>query len=457
MTAHLISRILPLLLIGSPLLAQRQRIVVLTDISSLTAGIREPDDGQSLIRLLLFSNEYDIEGLIATSNMRHGQVVRPELIHQAIDAYGKVFPNLQRHDRHYPWPAALRETVAAGQPVAGPQVALAGCIGEGKDTAGSERIIRAVDRTDPRPVWVLIWGGSADLAQALWRVRQSRTAAQQRQFVSKLRVHSIYDQDSTGPWIKQEWPELFYMTRNHGVRGMYRAGDLALVSADWVRSRVTEGRGALGALYPNYNGGDIWTRTLGPVRGVKEGDTPSYLFLFPNGLNVPVRPELGGWGGRMVAEDTMRLRWRDAADPDAPAADPDPRMSAVHRWRRDFQNEMESRLDWCIKAPREANHPPTVRLKGPAARRVRRGESVRLDATGSKDIDGHALTFEWTVYPLPQKIPLRIETTGKGKAIFRVPDEGDLPQFIPVLLRVRDQGTPPLSRYARVDIEVSAR
>ena len=52
---------------------ERPRLVVLTDISSLTAGVAEPDDGQSLIRLMLYANEFDIEGLIATSNLGTGR------------------------------------------------------------------------------------------------------------------------------------------------------------------------------------------------------------------------------------------------------------------------------------------------------------------------------------------------------------------------------------------------
>src|SRR5438067_7767592 len=78
------------------------RLVVLTDISSLTAGLREPDDGQSLIRLLLYANDLEIEGLIASSNMGHGQVTRPELICEAIAAYGRVRPNLLLHSDRYP-------------------------------------------------------------------------------------------------------------------------------------------------------------------------------------------------------------------------------------------------------------------------------------------------------------------------------------------------------------------
>jgi hypothetical protein len=75
---------------------------VLTDISSLTAGIAEPDDGQSMIRLMLYADECDIEGLVATSNLGHGQKVRPDLIRRVVDAYGAVRPNLLLHDDRYP-------------------------------------------------------------------------------------------------------------------------------------------------------------------------------------------------------------------------------------------------------------------------------------------------------------------------------------------------------------------
>ena len=234
-----------------------------------------------------------------------------------------------------------------------------------------------MDRPDPRPVWVVIWGGSADLAQALWRVRRDRTPEELSRFLSKLRVHAIGDQDSTGPWIREQFPGLFMITQRRAYRGMYRGGDASLVSSEWVETHI-HGHGALGDLYPNYRGGDIWSGTLGQVRGIKEGDTPSFLSLVPNGLSDPDHPWLGSWGGRFRGEGHQLT---DIPDTDIDTkGDPDPRMSSVYRWRPAFQADFAARLDWCVKPFEEANHPPVVRIKGPSSRQVKPGESIILDA-----------------------------------------------------------------------------
>src|SRR5690554_3088773 len=291
---------------------ENRRLIVLTDISSLSNEEGEPDDGQSMIRLMLYSNDLDLEGLIATSNLGHGQRTRPELIKKVIAAYGQVRPNLLLHERNYPSTSHLNAITKEGQPIAGPKVPLEQSIGDGKDTEGSEWIIKVVDKNDPRPVWIAIWGGSADLAQALWKVRTTQTPGQLQEFLAKIRVHAVYDQDVTGPWIKQEFPELFYIFRHHGIRGMYRGGDTTLVRSDWVESHIRNNHGALGEIYVNYHGGDVWSWKLGQVKGIKEGDTPSFLYLLHNGLNIPERPDLGNWSGRFKKDSQDTNLWVEA-------------------------------------------------------------------------------------------------------------------------------------------------
>ncbi len=428
------------------------RLVVLTDISSLTAGVAEPDDGQSLIRLMLYANEFNIEGLIATSNLGHGQKPRPDLIRQVVDAYQKVRSNLQQHDPRYPPAEALRGCIKAGRGVAGLSVPVEASVGQGQDTEASEWIMRVVDRPDPRPVWVVIWGGSADLAQALWRVRRDRTPEEVSRFMARLRVHTIGDQDSTGPWIREQFPGLFMITQRRAYRGMYRGGDASLVSSEWVETHI-HGHGALGDLYPNYRGGDIWSRTLGPVRGIKEGDTPSFLSLVPNGLPDPVRPWLGSWGGRFRGEGNQLT---DIPDTDIDTGgDPDPRMSSVYRWRPAFQADFAARLDWCVKPFEQANHPPVVRISGESTLPVKPGEVVTLNASGTTDPDGDDLRFEWNIYPHDPEIVTRVMIHGGETATPRV-EVGPIlaGKTIPLLLTVRDNGTPSLTRYGRALLRV---
>src|SRR5262245_2247931 len=92
--------------------ADRPRLVVLTDIGG------DPDDQQSMIRLMVHANEFEIEGLIATAAGIPGElkadIVRPELIREIVEAYGKVQPNLRRHHPDYPESKTLLERIKIG-------------------------------------------------------------------------------------------------------------------------------------------------------------------------------------------------------------------------------------------------------------------------------------------------------------------------------------------------------
>ena len=336
------SLFLPFGMLGA---AERPRLAVLTDIGA------DPDDQQSMIRLMVYANEFDLELLIATGAGAVGEpkeaMTRPELIHQIVDAYGQVLPNLQRHAAGWPAADSLRERVMSGNALRGRQY-----VGAGHDTAASRALIARIDAGTPdRPLNITVWGGQTDLAQALWRVKQDRGVAGLAVFVRKLRVYDIGDQDRIADWMRTEFPGLYYILakapagrdfRAAVYRGMYLTGDASLTSRAWLEENVRS-RGPLGALYPT----ETWTAP-NPHSSLKEGDTPSWFFFLPLGGNDPADPSKPGWGGQFVREDDGWFR-------DAPAPPGKDSREAVSRWRPDFQRDFARRMAWCMpegKLPR---------------------------------------------------------------------------------------------------------
>ena len=107
---------------------QKPRLIVLTDISSLRPGCGEPDDTQSLIRLLLYSDLLDIEGLIATYSSHIKGAVKTDYLETIVRHYEKVWDNLLLHSADYPDPKKLLEGIRAGSLYCGMEN-----VGEGKD------------------------------------------------------------------------------------------------------------------------------------------------------------------------------------------------------------------------------------------------------------------------------------------------------------------------------------
>ncbi len=439
--------------------APKPRLIVTTDISN------EPDDEESLVRLLVYSNEIDLEGLIATTSTWLRDKVRPDLIARDVEAYGQVRDNLLRHAPGFPEAARLRAGVKAGRPAFG----MAG-VGDGRETEGSRAIIAAADRPDPRPLWIAIWGGPNCLAQALWEVRRTRPAAAVDAFVARLRVYAISDQDDSGPWIRRTFPQLLYVvsptTLNadeyhsatwSGISGdrWYKNGPgehFELVDNPWLADHVREGHGALGALYP-------------PFKYIMEGDTPSFLNLVANGLAAEESPGWGGWGGRYALRKPhgeTRPIWSDSPDTVVTGGGSavTSNQATVWRWREAFQDDFAARMDWCVKPRTQANHNPVVVVNGvggtaPLVLAGSPGDVLRLSADGTTDPDTDALSYHWFYYreagwPAPKPESLAIANPDLASAAVTVPP-GDWRE-LHVILEVRDSGSPPLFSYRRIII-----
>lgn len=452
----------------------RQRLIVLSDIGA------DPDDTESLVRLLLYSDEIDIEGLVATTSVWKKTSVSPERMHAVIRAYSQVQPNLLRHDPRFLSGAALDALVKQGRPEYG-----VGGVGPGKDSEGSEWIIRQLKKDDGCPLWVTAWGGVNTLAQALYKLRATETPAELARLVSRLRVHTISDQDDAGPWIRKNFPNLFYIVSPGGdygaatwtgINSVVDGIDNSTISNGWLAKNIQQGHGPLGAAYPDVSWG-------------MEGDTPSFLNLIPNGLSDPEHPNWGGWGGRYelytpviaIADpktfldgkpipQESRPIWTNASDTYAPPVYPDfgratkkgdktfsDSKVTLWRWRDDFQNEFAARMAWTTKPYAQANHPPVAVLNGPAALTVKSGQGIGLDARGTIDPDGDSLSYYWFYYPEAGTYKGKFEIDGaeNSDSLWVVAPKVTRTETLHFILRVTDKGTPPLSRYKRVIVTVT--
>ncbi|KAF2729817.1 DUF1593-domain-containing protein [Polyplosphaeria fusca] len=384
---------------------QNNRVFVLTDISN------EPDDTMSLVRLLVHSDLYTIEGLVATTSFWLPNGTDAEQIQSLVDVYATVQANLQSHSNSsFPTAKYLSSKIASGPKVYGTE-ALKELEAGGSLTSGAQLLIDAVDAS-PEPLYIQIWGGSNTLASALWYINATRTASAHQAFTSKLRVYSISDQDDTGPWIRRHFPTMRYIASQAGFNQYGVAAwtsissstvdvggpDKAAVSQDWLTANIQIG--PLGAKYPD-------------VMYIMEGDTPTLLYNIPNGLGDPEHPNWGSWGGRYTSNPLgSDAQFGDATDTviGGDGKSYTTNWATIWRWRNAFQSEFAARMQWTL-APNSPNsnatHPPVVIINGACGSKaiemnVTVGQHITLNASASYSMDaGAKLNFTWFQYKEP--------------------------------------------------------
>ncbi len=183
----------------------------------------------------------------------------------------------------------------------------------------------------------------------------------------------------------------------------------------------------------------------------------TFLYLFPTGMNDPERPHWGSWAGRYGPNETFPGKpyyWANRQDAWHGTTNRD---NTLGRWAEALQNDFRARLDWCVRPPAEANHPPHVRVGGPLQRFVRSGESIRLSAAESSDPDGDALAFDWAAYPEVSTHRGVIASQAEGSVLVFEAPPVTAPETIHWIVAVTDRGSPPLTRYQRIVCTVLPR
>lgn len=319
-----------LLLINQAAFA-RYRVIISSDFPPFPVTNSDPDDVQSMVRFLLYTNEFDVEGLIASAGT-YGMVAEKKNILAVLDKYDQVDENLRKRDAKYPTAEYLRSVTYEGLGNNHNIKIIWGCnkqpwteiIGEGRDSEASNAIIAAADKPDPRPIYICVWGGPREIAQAIWKVQNTRSKAELDEFIGKLRIFLIACQDATHDWLMENFPNLFIIESKRTYQGIFGADNRS-----WAETNIINDHGPLGAIYP--------PRAIAG-EGVIEGDSPSFLYLISanRGINDPEDPTQPGWGGEYKRVESTN-HYVDGIGP-----------SSISKWSKDFQAEFKERADWML-------------------------------------------------------------------------------------------------------------
>lgn len=426
----------------------KPRLVVCTDIAPADV---EPDDMESMVRLMAYADMFEIEALITSVgwNCDPYPAEWAEYLQRVIEAYRKDVPKLMRRSGQQEfmpledenkqqyigyWPSAdyVKSRAVMGSIHGGIKA-----IGADNDSPGSELLIRLADEDDTRPIYVAAWGGANTLAQAIWRVKQTRSAEELKKFVRKFRIYTITDQDmqysmrmnrsySSHMWLRKEFADDLQFVWDEGTW----QEQCELGKRHWQQHKDNiQGRGALGGEYPTYKWG-------------VEGDTPSFLYVMPNGLNNPEDPHQAGWAGyheRGMCADSLTTAWTSWQEPVRSIS-----VGYKQRFYPDELNDFMARMQWAAEGKGNLN--PYIVIQNDTI------NSLSLDASKSFDPDGDNLQFSWWQQPEIGKTKVKIEQADQPIATLRIPADakGDT---IHIICEVHDDGPYHLPAYRRIIIK----
>jgi hypothetical protein len=497
---------------------ERPRIVVTAD--------PELDDNNSLIRFLLYSSDLNIEGLIYASSgfhwkgdgkgtkwyvpgreySRFGLDTCPceswrwakdeRFIHNAVEAYQKVYPNLRIHNPGYPDPKTLLSKIRYGN------IEFDGDFS--KDTPGSDLIKSLILDNKPGKLFITAWGGQSTIARALKSIQdQYEYTVEWESIRSKISRKVVLlpsgDQDDTyAKYIKPNWPDIEYRQfrdgPNYGYGAQLRANpeNAVYLTSSWMKVNVS-GRGPLGKLYRVWGDGkqmvkgdimdyfgfsgytDDQLRKMGyavwmPVQEkgswLGEGDNHTFMNMLGNGLRAYEDATWGGWGGRKLAGLEENGSFFQLSDTSQKAMVSALSSASVRTNNRnpypDFfpaaQHDFAARLLWSVTPEHDnANHAPFVTIEGPLSILAFPGETIRLNATVT-DPDGDEVSVRWWQFNVGTYTgETAISEKTSKRARINIPKDAAAGQTIQIIVEAADNGSPSLTSYQRVIITVRKR
>lgn len=496
----------------------RPRIVVTAD--------PELDDNNSLIRLLLYSSDLQIEGLIYASSGYHwkgdgkgtkwfvpgreytrfGLNLCPceswrwadneRFIHDAVEAYQKVYPNLKVHNPNYPIPLELQSKIRYGN------IEFDGDIS--KDSPGSDLIKSLILDDKPGQLFITAWGGQSTIARALKSIQDqyeytTEWDAIRKKIFKKVVLLPSGDQDDTyALYIKPNWPGIEYRQFRGGPNYGYGAQlgakkkNAVYMTSVWMKENVSA-RGPFGALYRVWGDGKqmvkddkldyfgiaghtneelkkmgyaVWMPVQEKGSWLGEGDTFTFMNMLANGLRAYEAGSYGGWSGRQATEEELKSSPFQLADTSAQGmatmlgtlsgqSGKSTNGPIYPNFFPAAQQDFAARLQWSI-TPKYAgaNHEPIVKIEGPLSILAGVGEKIRLSGSVS-DPDGNTISMKWWQFQVGSyPHPVAISNPASQQIEVLVPKDAIPGQTIHLIFEATDNGTPALTRYQRIIITI---
>jgi hypothetical protein len=474
---------------------KRPRTIVTTD--------GEIDDVDSFIRMLLYANEFRIEGLIYSSSMWHykgdgkGTLFTSEMemtknmygaktdlrwpgvewMNPLLDAYEAVYPKLSQHADGFPTAEHLRSLVRVGNIVFEGEMEV--------DTEGSDFIKAKLLDDDMEPIYLQVWGGTNTIARALQSIEDQYKGTPEweniyKKVIDKAIIYAILDQDATyRKYIAPNWPDLkiYYNSSQfwcfaYAWKRAVPESQHYLFEGKFMGDEIINNHGPLLKQYYSYGDGQFQEGDDEHIHGdstklvnaqwgsfgiydfISEGDSPAFLHLIDVGLDNLNQPQWGGWGGRLVQSAEQPNRWEDGRN----VLDYNPftdTLDATYpqiRWIEAIQEDFAARADWCVMDFADANHPPVVKALGSTRLRAKAGDVLTLEVEIS-DPDGDQLATKFWIYKEVGTYAGDAVLTAEGNQVQVGLDASSVGQ-LHVVAEVKDSGVHPMTRYARFVVEV---
>ncbi len=417
------------------------KIIAETDLGG------DSDDQATLIRFLLYSNQLDIKGIILSrSNAEFqndpvaknpsGASTTLEMAQDYLSAYGDIHNNLLVHDPNYPSEQELKNITIYGHANNG--------------EAGKNHIIKVL-KENPGIIWYTNWGSNDGSQSSLDKALNAIQAGEvdglnYNDVVKRLYYVGVYQQnhiidhrDNLSYYMDTFFPHM------DGGRWYHRWNGITNIE-NWISNNATT------KLCRDY------------YTGAKESDTQSWTHLIQNGLNIPAKPEWGGWAGRHRYNSSRGILWNDQQDYYNGSRHRD---NTLIRWSipnnatqsEQIQDDFKARILWAqTSSYGNANHHPAAIVNNHNSNEafeinLEPGSTIQLNASGSSDPDGDNLGFKWDYYKeVSNYDKLNLSSTSGNSINVSAPSDFTKGRQAHIILHVYDDGTPRLTSYKRIII-----